>query len=178
MAIGALNREARSGVIGVGCGIIVLGVAGITIAGDAGIGAALGVAFKTVGNGVPLGEREELMTEACPCPGESIGEMAFLAIGGKIALCMVGTRSSQVILKMTIVTANPNRLETEQRGTLVAVVAVGGAVRAQQWETALLMKQSDVGYDPRPWGMAAGAIGAQGILVHIGMTVGALTAGF
>lgn len=178
MAISALDREARSGVVGIGGCIVVLRVTGKAITGGAGVRTALGVAFKTVGNGVPLGEREELMTEACPCPGESIGEMTFLAIGGKIALCMVGTGGSQVILKMAIVTANPNRLETEQRGTLVAVVAVSGAVRAHQGKPALLMKQSDVGYYPRTWGMAAGAIGAQGVLVHIGMTIGALTAGF
>lgn len=164
--------------VGVGCGIIVLSVAGITIAGDAGIGAALGVAFKTVGNGVTLGEREELMTEACPGPGEGIGKMTFFAIRGKIALCMVWTCGSKIILDMTIVTANSNGLETKEGGALVAVVAIGGTMRAHQGKPSLLVKQCDVGYYPRPGGMTTSAIGAQGILVDICMTVGALTAGF
>lgn len=136
------------------------------------------MAKVAIDNIVAKGKREEIVVDACALPGKCIHFMAFGAFGRKIPLRMIGLGGRQIILLMAIETFHTQRLEPQQRSRWMARLAIGRGMCTQQWKAAELMDFGDILNDPRLRRMAALAIGAQGLIMHILMAGNTFASGF
>ncbi len=118
------------------------------------------------------------MVDACSLPGECVHFMAFGAFGRKIPFDMIGFCGGNIILLVAIKTFHAQRLEPQQRCRGMARLTIGRGMCSQQRKAAELMDFGNVLDNPRLRCVAAFAIGAQGLVVHILMTGHTFVSGF
>jgi hypothetical protein len=103
--------------------------------------------------------------------------MAVGAVLGIIVLGMFRRCCGVIILCMAVITKHTLGFPAELGCGGMALAALGGKMRTYQWKPALLMDLGDVLDDPGAGCMASPAIGADSLVVHVGMAVQACSSG-
>lgn len=104
--------------------------------------------------------------------------VAFAAIGGKTGFLVVGIGRSLKVAPVAVEAVVPDPIELKGRGRRMALVTRHRLVRARQREAVLDMKIGHIVHHPIGRGVATGAVGAHGLLVHVQMARKALRLGF
>lgn len=168
MALGAIGGEARLAMVRIGSRFKIRLVAGHAVVRRVGIIAAL-VAARAVLYIMPFGQREKPVVHLVRRPVGRKGVMAFGAVGGKTRLRVVGVGRSLVILSMAIHALVADGVELQGGSRLVAFLAAHRLVYPGKREAVFDVDGRDVIHQPVIGRVAARAVGAQGLLVHVGM---------
>ena len=73
------------------------------------------MACRTIVNGMPLRQREEIVVEAFGCPIDGVDEVAIGTFGRKAAGDVVGIGCGHILILMTIVTLDSNGIKSHER---------------------------------------------------------------
>lgn len=127
------------------------------------------VAFGTIVDRMPLGQREKVVFYVVGCPADLGNIVTLFAIGGKTGVFVVGVGGGGVILEVAIDTVVSNSFETQGTLRFMAIGTGGGGMGAGQRETVVLMQFGNPVHQPVFGIVAAGAIFPYRTVVHIGM---------
>ncbi len=147
VALLAIRREVRSHMVGIGCSLIVLPVAGI----------AVGLCIPVVGAGMAIGtfevrvalhEREESVVKSRAGPLKRIDRMTNSTILREARLNMVGVIRGQEFSPVAVDAVHSQDIEAKRVFRFVALIAIGCPVSPEQWETAHPVDPCNITHEP------------------------------
>ena len=159
VALGAGLGKASRHVVGIGCALIILQMAGHACrAAQAEVVVDMAVGAQAWWDGVGGGEWEAHrgVIEVRGEPG--IGAVAQRAVGGEAAGSVLRIVGRLEIRGVTGVALRRHGLELAGRSSLMAAVAIHGRVRAGQRKAIIVLLHLPYGYLPSPNGVALLAI--------------------
>jgi len=104
--------------------------------------------------------------------------MAFQTIGRKASLFVVWVGRGVVISQVTAGTIIPDPFKLQSRSRLVATGTIQRLVHPRQRESVVLVQVGDIVYHPVVGCMAACAVRAHRLLVHVRVTGNTIVFGF
>ena len=127
------------------------------------------MAGRTIIYFVTFGQWEKAMVNDLRVPAQIIDVVALRAVGRKPGRRMVGVGRGMEVVEVAVDAVVADAVEAQSRFREVAVGTGCLGMPSQQWEPVVLVQLGDIVHQPVFAAVAAGAIVAEGHLVHVGM---------